>query len=463
MLFRSGHLNPYLLPEQFELEVHAIKDDAEKILLCTITGQRPRLVPSALTPLLVTTLGRTGSTALLGILGNHPKVAVYKPFDQEARYISYYTQMFKTLSSTYSWQIPLAALSENITPDQLIGQRVQFDESLHYSVYSEMWDSFYNQYVPDLFRFCTEQLSQLYYQVAKLNGNEAPQWMAEKFVPGNELTELKTLLPNYLEIVLVRDPRDVYCSILSFIEKRGQLGFGRECFQDDQSYLTEGFIPSVMQLYNYWKANSDKVCLVRYEDMILEPQQTFHNIFQYFGIDSTPETINQMLAKARETNKNRQEEHQTSSSVANSIGRFKNALSTSDMNLMNALLCEPLAEFGYELPAVEKALCLNIVPEENQRFHDIQLPKNGSIEEHSKDILLDSNEPPCLHDILSAKDRMNAVQAVQIKLLKTNISQQGDVINQLNNVILRQNSIRYAINVVIKKAPGKIIDKFIKK
>jgi hypothetical protein len=295
------HLNPYLLPEQFELKVNAVNGKTEKLLLCTIAGQRPPLVTSGLSPLLVTTLGRTGSTALLGTLGMHPKMAVYKPFEQEARYIGYYTQMFKTLSSAYSWQAPLMHVSEYVTQDQLLGRNVPSEGILHYSVYSEMWDNFYHQYVPNMYKFCSEQLSQLYQQVAKLNGNHEPLFMVEKFVPGNEVTEVKTIFPTAKEIVLVRDPRDVYCSILSFIEKKGQLAFGREFFQDNHSYLTESFIPNMIQLYQYWKTHSDSVLLVRYEDMILDPQKTYHKICQYVGINNSSETIHQMLVAASET------------------------------------------------------------------------------------------------------------------------------------------------------------------
>jgi|GEM_PF-2980633 len=443
-----SHLNPYLLPEQFELEVNAITEGAEKILLCTISGQRPSLPSCDLPPLLVTTLGRTGSTALLGTLGMHPKVAVYKPFDQEARYISYYTQMFRTMSSAYSWQVPLAAISENVSQDQLIGRGVPSDDILHYSVYSEMWDSFYHQYAPDLFKFCAGQLSQLYRQVAKLNGNDSPQWIVEKFVPGNEVTEVKTLFPSAREIVLVRDPRDVYCSILSFIEKKGQLGFGRECFQNNRSYLMEGFIPSVMQLYRYWKAHVDSVCLVRYEDMILEPQRTFHRICQHLGIDTTFETINQMLVKASETSKNRQTEHQTSSSVANSIGRFRNVLPQSDVSLINNLLCEPLTEFGYELRVADKDTLFQVVPKELRHAHSTQFAKNGSIEVQAEGIQLPNSvvtdkksafktvmeELQCaeelqrVYDTLLAKDDAIAIQAEEIHRLNSVVLAKDDAI-----------------------------------
>jgi hypothetical protein len=449
-----SHLNPYLLPEQFELEVNAVTADAEKILLCVISGQRPPLTSCDLTPLLLTTLGRTGSTALLGTLGMHPKVAVYKPFDQEARYISYYTQMFKTLSSVYSWQAPLAAISEYVTQDQLLGRNVPSDDLLHYSVYSEMWSNFYQQYMPDIFKFCTGQLSQLYHQVAALNGNESPQWIAEKFVPGNEVLEVKTVFPAAREIVLVRDPRDVYCSILSFIEKKGQFGFGRECFHDNHSYLTEAFIPSVMQLYRYWKTNADTVLLVRYEDMVNKPEQTFHKICEHIGIDSTPETISRMLIKASETSNDRQKEHQTSASIANSIARFKSNLSQSDIRLMEDSLNEALTEFGYDLYVTGKKSIFHAVQEKLSNVHskffrgsDASAINNKSASEAVNGLAQGSGNLHHAEAALLAKNGAIAIQAGEIRRLNTTlvakdsaISTQTEEIRRLNTVLVAKDS-----------------------
>jgi hypothetical protein len=105
----------------------------------------------------------------------------------------------------------------------------------------------------------------------------------------------------------------------------------------------------MIQLYQYWKTHSDSVLLVRYEDMILDPQKTYHKICQYVGINNSSETIHQMLVAASETNIDMQKVHQTSSSVVSSIGRFKTTLSQNDINLMNDMLQLALIEFGYEL------------------------------------------------------------------------------------------------------------------
>ncbi|MCE9551586.1 MAG: sulfotransferase [Betaproteobacteria bacterium] len=64
--------------------------------------------------------------------------------------------------------------------------------------------------------------------------------------------------------------------------------------------------PREMHEELHFVTHGDSVCLVHYEDMVLEPQQTFHRICQHLGIDSTPESINQMLVKASETSSDRQ-------------------------------------------------------------------------------------------------------------------------------------------------------------
>lgn len=345
----SAHLNPYLLPERFVLRVNAVDVTGNSIQLCTISGNRPRLInSSSLSPLLITTLGRTGSSALLGTLGMHPQISVYKPFEQEARYIGYYLQMFKTLSSAKSWQAPLGYATEFVSQEQLIGN-VNSSHFLHYCVYEKMWDYFYNKYVPNLFKFCNTQLSKLYREVAKLDGKNSPLYMAEKFVFGNELQEVKLLFPKAKEIVLIRDPRDTYASILAFNKKNGKLAFGREFFEDNQGYLVEAFIPNVMKLYDYWSANRSSVLLVRYEDFIQNPHETLIKICNFINIKSSPVLIDDLIAKAKEYNHDAQAAHQTSESPFSSIERYKSVLSAGEISQINKLLCKPLIEFEYQI------------------------------------------------------------------------------------------------------------------
>ena len=69
--------------------------------IATIAGHREPLRSSyepELRPLIVTTLGRTGSTWLIHLLGTHPGVTAYRPFSFEPRAATYWTDILASLS-----------------------------------------------------------------------------------------------------------------------------------------------------------------------------------------------------------------------------------------------------------------------------------------------------------------------------------------------------------------------------
>src|SRR5947209_3266574 len=79
------------LPTNFELFVHAVFADGLRQTIAVIRGRTfIRRLPEleAPSPLLVITLGRTGSTWLMRLLGLHPEIVAYRPFEYEPRVIS---------------------------------------------------------------------------------------------------------------------------------------------------------------------------------------------------------------------------------------------------------------------------------------------------------------------------------------------------------------------------------------
>ncbi len=341
------YLNLYLLPESFELTLVMVTVSGTRIASHRLHGQRPPLSTPAISPLCVTTLGRTGSTALLGYLGCHPSCSVYQPFQAEARYISYWVQMFESLASGRSWQMPLVSSNPVISGSWMLGE----DEKRphHYGIYPSLFSWFNDQYVKNIYQFCSQSLSEHYLQVARCNhGQKATaQWMVEKFLPDLTLYKVKNMFPSSREIILVRDFRDVFSSILSFIRKRGVSGFGREFFDDDESYLIESFIPSVHQLHEHWKSCEDHALLVRYEDLITKPEETLQNVFTSLNIDASSTCVDAVLSKARSINCQSQLKHQTNASIQASIGSYKQKLTMEQIHCIEQQLKQVLLDFGY--------------------------------------------------------------------------------------------------------------------
>ena len=61
-----------------------------------------------LQPLMLTTLGRTGSTAVVRMLAAHPEIVAYRPFEYEPRVATYWMGVFQALSDPASYRRQLA-------------------------------------------------------------------------------------------------------------------------------------------------------------------------------------------------------------------------------------------------------------------------------------------------------------------------------------------------------------------
>jgi hypothetical protein len=175
-----------------------------------------------------------------------------------------------------------------------------------------------------------------------------PRYFAEKCWP-DEVTPqlLSELYPDGREILLVRDFRDMVCSIMGFNAKRGFASFGREVTGSDEEfirYLRE----SAVRILESWRAREDRAVLVRYEDLILAPETTLGELFSYLEIEADPGTIRQVIEGANASRPHVQRAHQTSASVARSVGRWKDELSSEQKAICHETFGDVLDAFGYE-------------------------------------------------------------------------------------------------------------------
>src|SRR5262245_55099964 len=81
------------LPPAFELRVQAIMADKDRVLVGTIRGRQQSLCSGfqpKLQPLMITSLGRMGTTWLMHLLAEHPHVVAHRAYPYEARCASYW-------------------------------------------------------------------------------------------------------------------------------------------------------------------------------------------------------------------------------------------------------------------------------------------------------------------------------------------------------------------------------------
>ncbi|NEP41891.1 MULTISPECIES: sulfotransferase domain-containing protein [Okeania] len=162
------------------------------------------------------------------------------------------------------------------------------------------------------------------------------------------------LYPQAREIILVRDFRDMACSVAAFNTKRGYVDFGRQRFKSDREYIRTTIKSTAANMLQLWRERKEQTHLVRYEDLILTPEQTLSSIFEYLNLDNSSSTISKILEVASKDTP-QLKRHRTSANPQESIGRWRQDLDSSLQTFCTEVCQEALQEFGYNLSGKDKA------------------------------------------------------------------------------------------------------------
>ncbi|HEY8240273.1 MAG TPA: hypothetical protein VIH35_02450, partial [Kiritimatiellia bacterium] len=185
------------------------------------TGFEPKLQP-----LLLTSHGRAGSTWLFRLVGEHPAVVAYKPFECEPRLLSYWFEMLTGALEPASFKQAMAA--DTLNGPWWLGpmHKGSYRNALSHLEMAPWWA---RANWPAMARFAQERVDAFYCEVARISGKPGAVCFAEKSQPGAQASHIAhELYARCREVVLVRDFRDVACSIFAFNKKRGYVSFNRE-------------------------------------------------------------------------------------------------------------------------------------------------------------------------------------------------------------------------------------------
>lgn len=351
-------VNLLTLPMQATISLVAYLENGATALLTHFNIQRfplRTLYQPKLQPLVINSLGRSGTTWLMHLLAQHLKVGTYKNYPYELPVIEHFLHnvLVHNAFEFQPDQIPYPELDVNDL-FKLNRHRMYHvkDEPLKYY--------FRKQQIEELAYFCQEQIDKYIEQILRFQerigeGLENPVYFAEKLINPSRDTEYLSrliweLYPQGREIILVRDFRDMFCSILSFMKKRDlKICFGLD-FQ--HAHTEEEYVEITKQridfIWNCWETRKHKAHLVRYEDLIEKPLPILKGIFEYLNVDHDEATLQMILQKASKRNAE-MTDHITSSTVDASLGRWKKDLSPELQRLCNEAFKPALEAFGYSV------------------------------------------------------------------------------------------------------------------
>ena len=341
------------MPSEFELGVQAVFQDESRVPIGEIRVRRQPLFSGfhpAIQPLMITGWGRSGTTWLMRLLSMHPGIVIHNKYPYEARIASYSLLQMKLLSES-------ANLLQSSCPDYFKTGTWEFKhpgniKSINNDEEVRHW--FEDIYAKQLTGFCQRTIEDFYKQVAVSQGLAAPVYFAEKCIPEQIPYQIWELYPRAREIILVRDFRDVFCSVLAFNKKRGSVGFGRENVNSDEEYIHQ-LRSSAMNLLQGWKCRSDRTHLLRYEDLILRPHETVKSLLEYlhlnfYSLSEVDDMIQRALIETPELHR-----HKTIGNGRESIGRWRREMDDRMQVLCNEALGDILLKFGYT-PEYEKEI-----------------------------------------------------------------------------------------------------------
>ena len=308
-------------------------------------------------PLLLTSLGRSGSTWLMKMFAAHPEIVVMRRFPYESSAAKYWMHAMKVLSDP-------ANLEQSAHPDSFhsdrwwAGSNPYFDLPAIEDADRAAWLA--REHVERLARFFQESVEQWYATVARSQGQEPPRYFAEKHLWPNFLPMLmRELYPGAREVFLVRDFRDVAASALGTDARRGYAGFGKTPGMTDEDFVRDVVARMATDLRRSWESRAQGAHLVRYEDMAQRPVETLAGLLSYLDVDAAPATLDRLLALASQDvpdlagssfDPELVRRHRGSRSPQDSIGRWRDR-DDAFRGVLDDALGEALDAFGYEREA----------------------------------------------------------------------------------------------------------------
>ena len=282
-----------------------------------------------LTPLLIRTFGRTGSTLLMQVLGTSERVCFERKYPFEHRYLTYVHHLARMIGTPHenrpAWNNDVLFTGRHDAVGALPYGRIDAldRESLAERAYVALWEQF------------SESL-----RAGQGLAPGAAGFYAEK-APA-EVADRANRLLRGRNIFLLRDPRDEMVSIRSFNAKRGFRSFGWLEQDDELSFATkmcEIRRPFLRNLIDF--ETSERRISVRYEDLVLDGPAEVERLSDWLG--------SPMSFGAATRDKEIKARHMTSKDPAASVERWREELEPAVHRIFAERLGAELTELGYRV------------------------------------------------------------------------------------------------------------------
>jgi hypothetical protein len=285
-----------------------------------------------LTPLFVTHIARSGSTLLMDTLNEHPAIVLARHYPYEVKPATYFARAARLLTQTANHERSASA-TEFMRDDYRLGFN-PFNHAAFDDVFTDadLRTDFFDRSSPQTIAAALRQTANDYYRHLAANQNKlAAFYFAEKCeAQGTTRDSLLQLFPNSFEILLIRDPRDVFCSSLAYFPDAERTNFlvniGNAC----------------NTLVGILKENRERTLAINYEALLRDRRAVLSAVGDFLAL------ANDAWRESSAPDAALFEAHATAPSPQESIGRWKHELSATQRQACTEAFSGFLAKFGYE-------------------------------------------------------------------------------------------------------------------
>lgn len=172
-----------------------------------------------------------------------------------------------------------------------------------------------------------------------------PRWGDKSLNTERFMDDIFAVFPDAKIIHMMRDPRDRYASAKTrWTDMKGRVGAG-----------TAMWLESVQLARRGTSKYPNQYMIVRYEDLVADPEKTLRKVCEFLGEDYAPEMLTMMGAPSHRNKGSNSSygKREIGKISTDSIARYRQVLSPQEIKYMQDFCRDGMRQFGYELDEIQ--------------------------------------------------------------------------------------------------------------